>query len=550
MKSLGVNEPRWTNSLGWALPEGLSAGSHSRGSYHPFHFVVSLRPDMHEALDRHPGGISSSGDFAILDAFSTYFHETLHWWQHIGSTTGLLLSLSPPMQSHINYDHLKFVLQKMGPEKPLKRLTEEPPGRYAPDVETCLNRIVNNWHDLEYNRRILLNPMKLSDVLHSPYFESQGHSILIALANLLLLLGATFDSEFRCIPHPRFWEDATADLRNRRVEGYCFGSTVRTTSIGALEIFEGQARFCQLQYLYLTTNGTMSWEQFRKNGMLGGVYIKAFETFLRLTGWKWPSTPVSSDVLLFLLICDLAINPSDGYPFDIRYFESLIESADPGIRFCWFCSQIAKHPNMRDAVEKCDRNGYVEVADFLCRSIVCETPVGIAQELMRWVSQAPGFANLLSQESTSNYSEDNLPLRLCFAKHLRFAEERIRRPEFFCWPAMYFAERKGADVNLQESLEMFNRHQPPFVAHPNGEIRPALVQGVSEQNLYETFNNFYHWVLQYDLISQWIVGDGPYDLDFTWMHPLYTSAFTKPWADKAFKEHFGVSLDDFKVGPG
>jgi hypothetical protein len=43
----------------------------------------------------------------------------------------------------------------------------------------------------------------------------------------------------------------------------------------------------------------MSWEQFRKNGMLGGVYIKAFETFLRLTGWKWPSTPVSSDVLLF-----------------------------------------------------------------------------------------------------------------------------------------------------------------------------------------------------------------------------------------------------------
>ena len=57
-------------------------------------------------------------------------------------------------------------------------------------------------------------------------------------------------------------------------------------------------------------------------------------------------------------------------------------------------------------------------------------------------------------------------------------------------------------------------------------------------------------MLQYDLISQWIVGDGPYDLDFTWMHPLYTSAFTKPWADKAFKEHFGVSLDDFKVGPG
>ncbi|MEI8044742.1 MAG: hypothetical protein WCL11_25245 [Verrucomicrobiota bacterium] len=506
---------------------------------------------MHQLLDQHPGGISQSGtqDFKLLDAFSTYFHETLHWWQHIGSTTGLLLSLSPPMQSHINYEHLKFILQEIGPEKPLERLTQGPPGRYAFDVDACLNRIVNNWHDLEFNRRILLNPKSLSDVLYSPYFESQGHSIEIGLANLLLLLGATFDSDFRTVPHPRSWEAPAADLRNRKVDGYFFGSTVRTTPIGAWQIFEGQARFSQLQYLYLATNGRMSWDEFRRIGMLSGVYVEAFETFLRLTGCKWPSTPIAADVLLFLLICDLAVNPSDGYPFDIRHFESLVESADPGIRFCWFCSQIAKHPNLRDAVEKCDSGGYLEASTHLCKSIACETPVGVARELMKWVSEAEGFAKLLTQESTSSFSEDNLPLRVCFAKHLRFAEQRIRRPEFFCWPAMYFVERKGADVDLQASLDMFNKHQPPFVAHPNGEIRPALFQGISEKNMYETFNTFYHWILQYDLISQWVVGDGPYDLDFTWMHPLYTPAFTRPWADRAFKNLFGISLDDFKIGP-
>lgn len=197
---------------------------------------------------------------------------------------------------------------------------------------------------------------------------------------------------------------------------------------------------------------------------------------------------------------------------------------------------------------KCDNEGYLEAATILCNSILCETPVGIARELMEWVSQVQGFANLLSQESTSSYSEVNLPLRVCFAKHLRFAEQRMRRPEFFCWPAMFFAERKGADVNLRETLEMFNRHQPPFVTHPNGEIRPALFQGIPAENIYETFNAFYYWVLTYDLINQWIVDDGPFDLDFTWMHPLYTPTFTKPWADKAFKEHFGVSLDDFNAG--
>jgi hypothetical protein len=533
---------------GWIPSETAFNAGATRGSYHPFHFLVSLRSDMHQLLDQHPGGISksSSGDFALLDAFSTYFHETIHWWQHIGSTTGLLLSLSPPMQTHINYAHLQSILPRIGPIKPLTMLTEKPPGTYPLDVEASLNRIVNNWHDLEFNRRIIFNPKNLSNVLGSPYFESQGHSIEIGLANLLLLLGATFDSEFRTVPHPMRWESPAAELRNKKVEGFFFGSSVRTAPIGALHIFEGQARFSQLQYLYLTSNGNMSWDAFRQGGMLSGVYVEAFETFLRLTGGAWPSTPVAADVLLFLLICDLAVNPSDGYPFDIRHFESLIESADPGIRFCWFCSQVAKQPKLRKALERCGSEQYLEVSDHLCKSLVCETPVGIARQLMKWVSHSAGFANLLLQESTSKYSYDNLPLRLCFAKHLRFAEQRIRRPEFFCWPAMYLTERGCECVNLDESLEIFNRHQPPFVAHPNGEIRPALFEGISEANIYETFNAFYYGILQYHLVNQWIVGDGPHDLDFTWMHPLYTPAFTKPWADKAFQNLFGISLDDFK----
>jgi hypothetical protein len=534
--------------LGWAVPESTSAKG-SRGSYHPFRFVVRLRQDMHERLEQHPGGASSTQDYGLIDAFSTYFHETLHWWQHIGSTTGLLLSLSPPIQCHINYQHLQFALQNVGPQKPVKRLTRGPPGRYRTEVEACLNRIVNNWHDLEFNRRILMNPMDLSDVLGSPYFESQGHSITIGLANLLLLLGATFDPDHKCIPHPKAWEAPCADLRGRRVDGYCYGSTVRTTDIGAYQIFEGQARFSQLQYLHLATTPSLSWSEFRSLGMLGGVYVKAFEKFLRLTGWGWPATPVSAEVLLFLLVCDLALNPSDGYPFDIRHFESLIESVDPGIRFSWFCTRIAQQPSLRGALERCDASGYLEVATALCKSIVCETPVGIANELLRWASQAPGLVGLLEQEAPSSFSDENLPLRVCFAKHLRFAEQRVRRPEFFCWPAMYLVERKGADVNLQESLEIFNKHQPPFLVHPNGEIRPALYQGVSEKSLYDTFNSFYQWVLLYDLIRQWIIEDGPYDLDYTWMHPRYTAEFCRPWAGRGFREHFGVALEDFNLAP-
>jgi len=108
-------------------------------------------------------------------------------------------------------------------------------------------------------------------------------------------------------------------------------------------------------------------------------------------------------------------------------------------------------------------------------------------------------------------------------------------------------QRQHANVDLSESLKLFNKHQAPFLTHPSGEIRPALFEGVPEENIYGTFNNFYYWILQYALVNQWIVRSGPYDLDFTWMHPLYSPQFTKPWADKSFKEMFGVSLNDFAL---
>jgi hypothetical protein len=61
-----------------------------KGSYHPTRFVLRLRPASREehALEEQ------------VQAFSTYLHETIHWWQYIGSTLGLALTLSHPAQTH------------------------------------------------------------------------------------------------------------------------------------------------------------------------------------------------------------------------------------------------------------------------------------------------------------------------------------------------------------------------------------------------------------------------------------------------------------------
>jgi hypothetical protein len=68
----------------------------SHGLYNSFQFVLRLSPLIHHRLSSVPTGIVNGIDSESLMAFSTYFHETIHWWQHIGSVAGFLVSLSYP----------------------------------------------------------------------------------------------------------------------------------------------------------------------------------------------------------------------------------------------------------------------------------------------------------------------------------------------------------------------------------------------------------------------------------------------------------------------
>ena len=68
-----------------------------RGLYSTTEFVLRLSPRIHQLIDAVPSGVYSTDDLdaEIIQAFSTYLHETIHWWQHIGSTSGLVRSILP-----------------------------------------------------------------------------------------------------------------------------------------------------------------------------------------------------------------------------------------------------------------------------------------------------------------------------------------------------------------------------------------------------------------------------------------------------------------------
>jgi hypothetical protein len=124
--SLRLNIDLLDNSRGLIVSPGdLNACLNAHGLYNSFRFVLRLSPEVHRRIAALPKGIVvGPHDFDGVQAFSTYLHETIHWWQHVGSTIGLLLSLSYPAQAHANYDHLKSLLAATGPKKSILRLVE------------------------------------------------------------------------------------------------------------------------------------------------------------------------------------------------------------------------------------------------------------------------------------------------------------------------------------------------------------------------------------------------------------------------------------------
>src|SRR5271166_5625126 len=86
-----------------SVTDELHATINAHGLYNSFQFVLRLSPEVHRKLAALPNGITSKDiGFDGLQAFSTYLHETVHWWQHMGSTYGLMRSLSFPSQTHAN----------------------------------------------------------------------------------------------------------------------------------------------------------------------------------------------------------------------------------------------------------------------------------------------------------------------------------------------------------------------------------------------------------------------------------------------------------------
>jgi len=520
----------------------------AKGSYNTLDFVVRLRPDLHRVLEAQGGKVSmrECDSWDVAQAFSTYLHETIHWWQHVGTSAGLMLSFLQPAHAHMNRKRLDEVLATHGPVKPLLGLAEKLLD--AERQDEALNFVLNNWHDLDFFRRLVINPVGLVEgVASHPYFMSVGHSYRMAISAASWLISATVDPNYEALPHPRDWEADMATLRASEAEGFHLGSPIDIPPLGLWEILEGQARFSQLQYLYGASGGCLSWDDFRKRGMLSGVYVRAFEIFLDFAEEEWPASADDPIVGLFLLICDVALSPSEGLFLPMTDPSSLIWSTDPAWRFIFLCRSANEEGSaFKRAIQTYSAQEYWEVSQRLSDLLLSPSPRQLAEAVSQYSHTHPAWNQLMEEDRTFEYREGNFPIRVLLGRFTRVQRDKLKTPQFFCWPGMCLTSFRQA-LDSETVLSLFSEHEALFLDRADRDVYPRLVPGKDEKTLQNLLDQFYIWVSLYEMTRQWMVEDGPFDYDYGWLTSKFSNAEIKDWADSAFMVGTGVHPDAFSV---
>ncbi|MBY3526776.1 hypothetical protein HFN72_12560 [Rhizobium laguerreae] len=522
----------------------------AHGMYETMRFALRLSPRNHELMELVEAGEVDPANPSpeVLQAYSTYIHETVHWWQHVGSVSGLVYSLSYLAQSHANIDELKDVLADFGPKKPLKGFTDQVltnEGERAQAKLSAANSAVNNTLDVEYYKYYAFLPREnIKWMIEQNHFESVGHGYLIVYGQVIGMLAMCIDENNEVFPSSGGWGDEIARLREEQVEGFYWRSPVRPPAVGMRAVYEGQARFIQLQFLDGARGEPLPCDEWKERGFLSGIYVEAFAAFLNLSGSDWPPNLNSALVALFLLICDLAINPTRGIPFEVESFEGFITDVDVGVRFTRLCFAVKERPELRDAIKEYSKNDYIAVSAVLSELTGYDHPMTALQEVREWLEKAPGADKLAEEYKTFNFDPRNLPIRVFLSHFMEFSKDKFESPEFFCWPGYYMSHQH---LKL-ESQEIWLRHLSLFSDRGDKDgIYPRKWPNRSADAVMQTFKQFYSTMALYDLTRQWILKDGPFVCDFRWLSENYNQADADAWGNDTFKQVYGVTLDEFEI---
>lgn len=516
----------------------LNYNSSFKGCYNTMQFVIRLREDiryqLNDQIDITP---------EKFQAFSTYLHENIHWWQHIGSNYGFLLSTSYPANAISSFGYLKKLVEKKIRYKSLLKYDEDYYQKNGKcDIEE-LNILTNNFYDLEYAKLFSLDNKNLREIIKDKrFFLNIGHSYMILWTTSIFILSDTLDKNFDFLPKINTWIPGFEKLKQDKILGFHTDSDYDISPLGIKAIYEGQAIFNQILYLKnVFKNNKLIFKDFIDNGMLHGIYIEAFDIFLKFIEEETPFFLEDPLIGLFLLVCDISINPNNGFPLDIYDFENFINKNDPGLRFIFILNAIKEKKEYYLA--RCNdlsKQTYIDLSKLLNKKIGCKCSYSTIKDVLNW-KENELITQLLQEESNYLFEEINMPFRLFFSKYLRFQEDKYKNPHYFCWIGHHIPNAESNEV-----MNLFEKHKALFIDSKDGEIKPIIQKNVDEEKLHKTFNKFYQHTILYELILKWISEDGEFKLDYKWLFNNRNDE-NAPKIKEAFKYHFGIEIDEIET---
>jgi len=518
-------------------------GTKTRGTYNPLQFVIRLRDDIQKALNE------NDASFDRIQAFSTFMHENIHWWQHVGSHLGFIISISYPALAHSSQQDLNKLVKRDEKFKSIIQYDKHIHSSSAISDNQEVNRILNNYYDILYAKAYILDNKNIHKiVVDKQFFLNMGHCFHILWSSSINTLAASFDKDFSFLPNINDWYENFKRLEQEKVPGFYIDSSMGISPLGTKAIFEGQARFNQLQYLTIASENTLLFSDFHKLGMLAGIYVEAFNLFLKIIEIDQPDNFNNSIIGLFLLVCDIAINPTDGFPHNIFHYESFIISNDPGTRFVMICNAIKKQKQKwLNSVQHYSREEYVNLSEELCKEIICLPPLYGSAIVTNWITEEVAIQELLKEESEMNFKPENLPVRVFTSKYIRFQEDKLKYPSIFCWTGKSMTSEASSDLNLKLVEKIFNRHRALFIDDIGGIIKPMLFDGYTEKNTMDTFELFYAYNTTYDMIMKWIKEDGAFRYDYRWLTTEHSDADMIHWIRINFKDAFNIYPEELKI---
>ncbi|WP_419688794.1 hypothetical protein ACN22W_17920 [Burkholderia theae] len=520
----------------------------ARGVYESRRFVLRLNPRIHNLVDSIVDKSERGEDEFTseeIQAYSTYLHETIHWWQHKGSISGFIRSMLPPLQAHVNLENLCSIVDDVGPKKSIKTLgLQGELGMLAADspVGSLANSVTNNFMDTEFYLLLTMDPARFDiQIYKDSYFESAGHSFLVTYDHVLGFLRTIFDEEGLVIPDPQPIEVNLTNLKANRMEGYYLGTPIVRAPLGLHQIYEGQARFNQLQFVGFAGEG-LTFEQARTGGLLEDVYGEAFKVFLSLTNSTEPMNVDDPLVALFLLVCDLSINPTAGFPIPIEDYQYFFRDADPGIRFAILCKVIGDElPDLRSAIVDYSAEEYWEVTDRLCDAAGFDGYKDVLKIIRRWRLRQPKIERLIEEHEKFAFSSDNIVPRVLFSEFLKYNEDKLDRPDFFCWPGYWLTH-----ATSKSDLDLWLFHLSLFSdREDDGRIFARKLRDHEEEKVLVVFNQFFAAVVLYDLTRQWVLQSGDFVLNYSWLVLPRDEDEFNDRISAIFEKHYGSRLEAF-----